>query len=611
MKKLIALIATLIITFVMSVLVASPAQADNRLSISPTSRVAFFGTKATLFTGISTSIPEYANYNWSRMKYEIEAQYSSPFTATVDAYQGNTGVWQVTTFSSKRLVVTASASVTSSSQSLNSLRLNQTDGEAQVFRVRTWLDRNNNDEVDPFEPVSGFSSITTIDPSKAKSYLAFQVDPPRFADAKISASIGGSAISKYSIIDPTLVTMKVHTCGYDGCVRVSGGLTYNAMPQLIRYEFSTATNFRSEGVYVVELFYAQTATVNVLLDSETFEYKKKIPNEVSTKLSLPTGISALVAPSASVKQVKTQLTTVPLSLESFTYTATLKDPDKALVTDREVYVYLDMKDIKTPANFLVDGVQVTSSVRDEVLLKRVTDSNGELKLNITYPDPTILERVEIDIQINGIRPYEFSTPASEQALLWNIESSRTLALYLDKNQGTSISPVSVNAVILNASNEIVKEGAVVFTPDRHIILDSPAATIDSNGRATISIRISNLAPKSGEGFVTAAIVGPTGVVTNKLLVSWTNYGEIIKVSGPDQAKFLSTFVKVSVLKKTATVSVNGLALTDVVTICQNSKCVKSVRPANQTFTFKNFVHISGAKYLVRINGIQIFSRIVK
>jgi hypothetical protein len=559
---------------------------------------------------MAVNMPDYANYNWARMKFEVEARYSGAFTATAET-TGVTGVWQPTTFSVKKVVLTSGATVTSASQTINSIRLTQTEGESQVFRIRSWLDRNGNDTVDPFEPTTGFASVSTIDPSKAKSYLAFQVDPPRFADSKISASIGGNGVNKVGIIDPSLVSMKVHTCGYDGCVRVTGSLTYNSMPQLVRYEFSTATNFRSDGTYVVELFYAQTPSNSILLDSETFEYKQKIPNQIETSLTFSPGVSTTKLTASSARAPRLSLTSGPLSIESFTYKAKFSDPDNALIANREVYVYLDMKDIKSPANFLVDGVQVSPVVRDEVLLRRFTDSSGEINLDFTYPDATLLERLEIDIQVNGIRPYEFSNPGSEEAFVWDIDGQRNLGLYVDKTAGTSIAPVTLNALIFTAQSELVTEGAVVFTPDKFLVLENGAGTIDAFGRVSTTIRVSNLAPKNGQGYVTAQTVTASGLVSNKVLVTWIDFGKAVTVAAPTMTKLFGLLTNVAIVNKTATVTVYGLTSSDSVVICQKNRCLSASYNSARSVGTRVFPHIAGATYAVKVNGTQVFSRTYK
>ena len=622
MKKYLSFLTTILLTLVgLVTFLESPASADNRLTLTTSSNVVFFGSGATLTASTNGQIYDYSNYIWASMRFEVIAANETPFDAKADVSQTSVqcagvssnipgfGTGCTTEFSTRRIVLNANASVTSSSsQTINSIRLTQTSGTSQIFRVRGWVDRNSNEVVDPFEPATPAISITTVDPTKARTYLAFQVDPPRFADSKITASMGANVGKGIGIIDPAKVTMKIHACGANGCVRVTGNLTFNSIQQIARYEFSTAVSFRSEGIYVVEMFYAQNATTTLLMHSKSFDYSKRLPNGVKTKIVAPTSVNTALSSPNNERPARTKVTSGAISTAELTYTAVFSDSDASLISNREVYVYLDMKDIKTPSQFLVDGVQVSNVVRDEVILRRFTDSAGQLELKFEYPVSTLLERLEVDLQVNGMRPYEFADPGSEEAFVWDISASRAVSLFSNKSAGSSVDPITLSAVVFTDRQELVTDGAVVFDSDEYLVLETPAGPIDSSGRVSTLVRISNLAPRTGQGYVSAQTISPTGIVTSKVLFSWTDFGKSVNVLAQPISKLFSLLTNISVTDKQATITIYGLTISDYVQICREKACYGATYGASRAFATKTFAHKSIATYYVKVNNVEVFRR---
>lgn len=596
--------------------VAQPALADSRLSLSVSSQQVFFGTATTLTS--SSQISDTSNYDWSQMRYEILALQSKGFEAVAGITQSTASACAGTVsnvvgstrlcshaFSSKRVVLNAPA--TSGITLTNTLKLTQLSGDSQSFRVRSWIDRNNNDVVDPYEPASVAVSITTVDPQKARAYLGFQVDPPRFSEGKIVASTtaGVGFGRSVGILDPALVSLKVQNCGLRGCETISGALTYNSYPQLLRWEFNTPIAFHWEGKQIVELFYNQNPDLSVLMASKTFEYKKQLPEGIKTEIVAQTGFSTSSTEMLLEGPSRLNTTVVKPSVSNFTYAATLIDKNQALIARREVYVFIDLSGVKTPSNVLVNGIKITSTTRDEVLLRRFTDAKGRLELKFAYPSASVAERIEIDVQVDGMRPYELAQAGSEEALVWDLDSSRNLSLFTNNDRGTSTEPITISGIVYTDDREVIREGAVIFSADDDIIVETPVSTLNPTGRVETVIRISNLAAEVGQGFVVGQILTSTGWVSSNVLISWEGHGSTVTANVLPIATDLKGLTNVDVGLRETTVSVFGLLPSDSVVVLKNS-AKYSLKAVNGQAS-KVFYQTIASKYVVLVNGITVYS----
>ncbi len=628
MKKIIATIIATLLSVSFALNATMPAEADTRITISARTNIALYGSGSLISSSLgylnnAYGVENYTAYNWATTKYEVEALSSGSFTAKAEVGQStsvcngitgtNSNIWPtrtcITVFSNKRIVLNANASVTSQGSTLPSMKITQVSGDAQIFRIRIWVDSNNNESVDVFEPASTYVSVSAIDPKLVKNYLNFQVEPPRFSEGKIVASIGENVGTALNVIDPTLITVKVHACTYSltTCKRVNGSLTFNSMPQLLRYEFVASTELQNQGVYAIELVYQQDANTTLLLQSKNFDYTKQIPAGVKTQI-LPSANTKLISEQNKPnKQVKTEVTQANLSVTSFTYQANLTDADPKSIKNREIYVYLDLKEIKTPAEFLVDGVQVTSKARDEIVLKRTTDESGQLKLNFEYPNPTALERVEIDLQLNGIRTYELSQPGSIEAFVWNLDEKRSISIYSSASSGSSKEPVVLSSLVVTDRREIVPNSGITFTADEGIVLDFTSAVVDRPNVSEVTVRISNSAPESGQGYVSANAVSRSGIITAKVLVSWTGFGKEIKVSAPAIANMFKVLTSVEVGLKSTTVTVFGIVSSDRVTICRAKSCLSATYSSAKGTYSRTISHTVTADYKVSVNNVVVYT----
>jgi hypothetical protein len=596
---------------------AQPAIADSRVSGSVTGKTVFIGSPSTVSTTATLS-DRAATAEWANFKYEVVAVQKASFSILAVYTQQNTAPCGGTTSSPSGSSVTCTVALTTTRNVLyatnamgtgvfsNSVKITQTAGDSQLFRVRGWVDRNNNNQIDPYEPSTTVQSINTVDPQKAKAYYNFEVDPPRYTDGKVTGWIanGGASNKATDLMDPTLVTMKVHSCSLISCTRVSGATTYNYHPQLLRYEFSTAVPSLTLGTYAVELYYQQSPSINVLLDTRTFDYKSRAPLGVKTEIvpqggtaEMPSGMSAGTIPS-----LKTTIAGPGLS--AFTYKATFTDADKTLIANRAVYVIFNATDLVNSNQLRVNGLQVSSSNQDLIIIRRVTDANGVLTLNIQYPGRA-LEQLKIDLQVNGFRTYEFAYPGSEEAILWDTTPVRNISLSASGNTATSTSPFTLTAFVGGKLGGGAADGSVIFYGDSAFTFDSPVAPLGVGTSATSVVRISNFADETGTGFVYAQALSESGWITAKLQLSWKDYGNEVVV-GEYKAVVIPVSAPIATVTSKGTYtyfSVTGLIPADVVIINRNGVLYSPTFNVEHTTASRTFT--DGKKlmsYVISVNG---------
>lgn len=599
------------------------AVADTRITGAVTGKTVFIGSPSTI-SATATIGERAATAEWANFKFEIRAVQKATFSVLAVFSQQNTAPCGGTTSSPSGSSVTCTVALTSTRNVLyatnsvgtgaisNSLKITQTSGDSQLFRIRGWIDRNNNDQIDAYEPATTIQTVNTVDPRKAKAFYNFEVDPPRYTEGKVTGWIANGGLSNKAtdLMDPTLISMKVHSCGPYSCTRISGATTYNFHPQLMRYELTTNVPTLSLGTYAVELYYQQDANNIVLLDTRIFDYKQRAPLGVKTEIVpqsgtalMPTGISA-----GTPSRLNTTMAGPGVS--SFTYKATFSDEDKSLISNRPVYVFINAIDLVSTSQLRVNGMQVSTSNQDQIILRRDTDANGVLTLNIQYAGRS-MEQLRIDVQVNGLRPYEFAYPGSEEAFVWDTTPVRTINLSSSSTSASSASPLTLTATVNGSLGGVANDGSVIFFGDPGFTFDTPVVPLAVGTSATSIVRVSNLAGEKGTGFVYAQTLSAAGWITAKLQLSWKDYGNelvvgefapvVIPVSQPNPS--------ISVAGKLTTVNVSGLIQSDSVVIWKNGVPYSPIFSADHTSATKSFA--TGTKtstFLVYVNGKLVLKR---
>lgn len=621
MKKFFSSLIALALAFAgFTTLSTSAAVADNRMTISADTHNILIGSTATVTAAANFS--DGATYSWDTLRWEVAATQNTIFSAVASPFQkissgceGRLGIYnsnlQICSTEFNAKLSSFSAPTTASYRNNMQFSLVQSSGQSQIFRVRAWLDGNNNGTVDPFELASPFTSIQTVEATEAKAFMNFEVDPPRFSEGKITATLSGgnSAYKAMDLIDADLIEIRVNICGTVSCSPISGSVSYNAYPQFLRWEFVTPVTFQYKGQYAVEVIYNQDANVSHVLETVNFDYRQHLPSGLKTQITPQSGTRSLTVKTDGTRAPRLSTTVANRSVDSFDYVATLVDKDAALVAKREVYVFVDLKDLNEPTDLLVDGVQIAAEDRDQVVLSRTTDANGVLKLKFEYPEPSQNEKVEIDIQINGMRPYEFSDPGSEEAFLWDIASSRGLSVWASDTSGTSREPITLYGIVQSEFGSPVQEGSVIFSAEPGLIVSKVAHPVSRSGSVSSVVRISNRAPEKGTANVIAQYLTPNGWASVKIPVSWTGFGKSIKVTAPTAKTVTKGLTHVEFSNYQAVFNVMGLDKSDVVIIYRNGVASKlksnsTTGVATQTFggtsTSKN-------KYRVTVNGKNVYT----
>ncbi len=618
MKKISALVSTFIVFATLALVSPTAANADSRLTASTSLKTVFLGTSSIVSTSASSVSEKTTSTDWNNLKHEVIATQRGVFTLKAEFSQKTGGVCNgtVTTpnagsqvctsvFSTKKNVLYTT--YTSSSATTSSVTFTQTAGQSQMYRIRAWIDRNNNDQIDLYEPSSAIQTISMVDPSAAKSYLHFGVEPPRFTEGKVTASISSGTSRAIEMMNPDLVTMKVHSCDLRFCERISGATTYNYHPQLARYEFTTAVPQVGLGTYAVEMFYRKDASSNVLMDTITFDYKTPTPMGVKTEVVaqssttvLDTGMSAGINP-------RLRTTMSAPGVGNFVYKAQFSDPNPSLIAGRPVFVFLNTIDLANLSQLRVNGVQISTTNKDQVILSRSTDADGLLTLNIQYAGRA-QEQLKIDIQINGMRPYEFANPGSEEAILWDVIEARNIALSASSSTGTSENPITLNANVFGPQGGAAVDGTVLFSGDSVFTFDTPVVPVSLGSSISTILRISNFSNETGTGFVYARTLSNGEWISAKLQISWKGYGLQVFVGSlpTDTITTPTPTITSSVVLKAGViyVSVFGVSTSDSVLIVRNGYKYSAILSADKTYQYKNFTagSVPTSKIEIYVNG---------
>lgn len=521
---------------------SSPALADNRLTVSASSSIVLQGTQAT-FTPSATAVSENSSYDWTKFKWEISLVSGKVPGATAAVWQlstspcsgavsGVSGGSRTCTSAITGSRTVLSAGATYANVGSATAKIIATSGSG-VYRLRVWLDRDGNDFIDPYEPASRSSSLQIVDPSQAKAFVNLQIDPPIVGKNTLRATVNpGSVVGANGnltgILDPSKLSIELTQCSPRSCSAVEGVTSWVPHPQLLNYEFSTSLELLPNSGYSAKLIYTKAPGERFILANRSFDYRSETPASLQTSVSAPSGLTAktVLSDPFSAPRQKTNLADGPLS--AFVYTATLKDKLGKPVVGKQVFVAFDLKDVLNPDGVLVDGQQIAPTSQDRVYLSRNSDSNGEVKLNVTYVNHGWLDRIGINALINGFQSFEFQGGAGEEVVVWDNAPSRIISMQFSKATSTNESNrfLTLRVAVSDREGRVTNGEKVIFGAESPLIIDEPIQIL-TNGGASTNVRLNNILEESGSAKVTAQIVGESGLEEAEAIVSWTNYGASI------------------------------------------------------------------------------------
>lgn len=579
-------------------LLGGAANADNRLTFSASSSIVLQGTPST-FTPTVSAVSENSSYDWSNFKWEITPVLGTLSDATAQVWQLNTAPCDgsisgasgnnrtcTTALRENRTLVSAATTYASASSATLKIVANQGSG---VLRIRSWLDRNGNNQLDAYEPASTNATLQVLDPLQAKPFVNFQIEPPTLSVAALrawvsSGSVIGGNNTISGLVDPAKLSIQLNQCQATNCSAVSGSTTWVPHPQLLAYEFTSEQRIIPNSRFGAQLIYTKSSRERYVLATKEFDYTSQTPSHVQTSVSAPSGLvykSGFKSPHSEPRQ-KTYL--ADGSLSTFVYTATLKDKFGYPVAGKQIFLAFDLRDVTNHEGILVNGQQISRVDQDLVYLSRVSDSEGKVTLNVTYSNHAWLDRIGIDAIVNGLHSWEFLGDGGEELVTWDNARNRVIGLSFSKASSTNESNKFLTAVasVSDKEGRATNGERVIFGGESPIIVDD-AIQVISNGSASTNVRLSSILDESGSAVLRAQIVGDKGIVESQALISWTNYGETITgsvIPGASNAgiagALLGASVKVSQGNQ-AVLSVPGTTQTAGVVFLVNGRKVTPIR----------------------------------
>lgn len=540
-KKLLAWILTFGLGLSM---VAAPATADSRLGISASSSMVVHGTTATLSPSLN-SVGENSSYDWSLLKWEVSRAVGQSLSGNLAVWQLNSGQCQGTTsgpsgsyrtcntpLGGNRIVVSAATSYANGSSA--TAKITATDGEA-TLRIRLWLDRNNNNQIDPYEPAAKALALQVLNPNKIQPFVNFNMDPPVIGENVLRASVSagsvvGASNGLYGLIDPTKLSIRITQCRLNTCTQILGAAQWVTHPQRVEYEFVSDLTFAPDSGFGAELLYTESPSEVFVLAARSFDYRHAEPLSLETSLTAPNGLFA--ASSSALPHLTPRQTTVLAAdaLNSFVYTAQISGADGKPAVNREAYVMFDLKDFSDSTTILVNGKQLTKETTDRVVIKRRSDSNGDVKLNITAPSHNWMDRIGIDVLVNGYRSWEIPGNGAEQVIAWDADGIRQVELSFSKSSssGSSDKYITLKARVSDGSGRLISGEKILFGGEDPVTVENPVQTV-SGGYAQADVRLRDFIDLTGETKIRVLVISANGSYEVEQTLRWENYGE--KISG--------------------------------------------------------------------------------
>jgi hypothetical protein len=614
---------TLATALVSALFISDSAAADSRLNLASTSPIVMQGTAST-FTPTISGVSENASYDWSQLKYEISQAVGRVTSATVSVWQlssapcsgstsGASGSNRFCTsiVSPTRTIVSAATSYANGSSATARIDAN---GGSGTLRVRVWLDRNANNQIDPYEPSSAISSLQVLDPRNAKPFFNFQIDPPTLSDQVVRASVTSSAAIAGSngssgLVDPTKLSIQINQCKNRDCVALGGSTTWVPHPQVLAYEYISDFALVPNSLYGAQLIYNKSNSEKFVLATKEFDYRSENPSRLETTITAPSGLVLEDNFELSQNSPRQKTYLAEASLSTFVYTATLKDKLENPIVGKQVYIAFDLKDVSSLQNLLANGQQLSASAQDKIFLGRKTDSAGQVKLNISYTNAGWLDRIGIDAIVNGLHSYEIAGGAGEEVVAW--DNSRDRVIELSFTKGTSGSEsnrfLTVRAQVKDKQGRSASGERVLFGGESPLLVDTPVQVL-ADGVASSNVRLGRVLEKSGSAMLSAQIVSETGLAEAFAEISWTNYGEAIKgtISPHSSASISSMSILGASIKRASVngieMSVPGTTQREGVVFKVNGKVVsalKNKRGLSRTIKLGS----SASRFEILVNGL--------
>lgn len=533
MKKLALSLAVLIAATLMG---APSIALDQRITLSASRDLALNGTYVNISSG--SGVGEASTYDWANFKYEVHQESSNPgilkgvisqasFAQCPGQFSLDTSSLRACNFeiASNRMIIGAPG--TNAPGAL--LKITALGDSGVTIRIRSWLDVNGDNRASSFEPTSNWSTISFLPAEAARPYVNMSVTPPllvnRFMEAYVADGgnpLGGLGL--FSLTDSDNLKMRLVSCDSVGCESTFVTGAFVTHPQFQSRKFTGARTNWDTGRYRFELLYSPGIVDDYVLASQEFDYVNRSVIEVESQIETRAN-KVYKGPILSLSAHWQEAKSLELSEKTFTYSATLRNAAGEPVVGAEVNLYVDIKELSAQTAVRADGVILQSQVRDEVLLRRVTDKNGQVTVVFENPNPKDRDQISIDLSTQGLLATEYRGTGGREFAIWELDRKAVLAVSGGSASGGNA--VELTATLLGESG-FVQNHSVGLSATFPLTLERTAAKTDAQGKIRSKVHLSHLATGSGSQVVTVFTVYDSEVITASYEASWDASGAMLE-----------------------------------------------------------------------------------
>ncbi len=540
MKKL---ALTAILAVLSTSIFASPVAAEPRIELKVSRQTVVTGS-GTAISIQSRSVGESNSYSWSRFKFQLalDKGISSGIRAVI--FQGSAGKCNGS-------LLTSDSNLRQCLEFVNNDRMIFSAGAAEDYinrtqlvltslidrnfagSVRAWLDLDNDDITDPYEPRSDLVDINFISTKEFQSFVDFSPEPiltnAKQSVAWFSQASGFEAVGQglENIIDTSLVRAIAYACDPIGrCRSESSTGTFNNHPQISATKFEFPNISAGDKTVEYTLRYEPLSDVGFDLKKVTVTNGHDDLGQIKT-LMTGTDVQSYSGQDSPDPLFAERWHQIPVTRTLANYSATFLDKTGKPIVGREVDIRIDAHLLRTSVNLRIDGLRLTPAHRDQFWIKRKTNASGQITLRLENSLPYAWDSLAIEPVMQGIRPWEQSMGGKTERLVWQRSSASKLSIGGTFNSSTG--ELSVVALVSSLTGTEFKPELVQFSTSGPLqvsqsVLRTFASRRESNGtwtgQAVNTVRISNAAEGVGTANVTATVRAGGKTFTAVLPVSW-------------------------------------------------------------------------------------------
>jgi hypothetical protein len=254
------------------------------------------------------------------------------------------------------------------------------------------------------------------------------------------------------------------------------------------------------------------------LAEQKFDYSARNIGSIETSMSGSGvgGYSSLGKPASDLQERWYQAS---IASSTVSYRATVRDSKGQPMSNYEVDLRIDLSQLKNSEFALIDGRKIFSANRDQVWIKRKTNSSGVVSLNISNTRASHFDSAMVEIRVQGWRAWDLKGNGRSERTVWIAKTANPLTLSgssdnQDKGYIVRISiPIDVNSARLaglaggsqypsvvasvtqglQASHSLLRLQTITCASDAKTKITTCSAT------GTLRIRLANSVQENGSG----------------------------------------------------------------------------------------------------------------